>query len=129
MKYVFQDTCLEIADNRLKEKDNEMVKQLDEYFNGDRERFELELDLPTGFTGQVVEEILKVPYGETRTYGEIAKSLNTAPIAVGKACGRNPLPVIVPCHRVVSKKGLGGYIYGKQVKRTLLRLESALEQI
>ena len=72
-----------------------------------------------------------IPYGETRTYGEIAAELDSAPIAVGGACGRNPVPVVVPCHRVVgSDGGLRGYSAadGIATKRRLLELEGAIAE-
>ena len=51
----------------------------------------------------------EIPYGETRVYGELAASVGSAPRAVGRACGRNPIPIVIPCHRVLAKAGLGGY--------------------
>jgi len=64
-----------------------------------------------------------IPAGETRTYGEIASDLESAPIAVGQACGRNPIPVIVPCHRIVGVDSLVGYGGGLELKRQLLEHE------
>mgnify|MGYP000350636915 FL=1 len=63
----------------------------------------------TAFQGEVLKQLQKIPCGETRTYGEIAKILKTSPRAVGNACRNNPLPIIIPCHRVVAAKGIGGY--------------------
>ena len=102
---------------------------LDRYFSGAPESFELSL-APSGseFQGRVWQEMLAIPRGETRTYGELARVLNSAPRAVGMACGANPIPIIVPCHRVVSATGLGGYSGGAglDTKVFLLRLEGAL---
>jgi len=102
-------------------------RQLAEYFAGDRERFDLPLG-PHGdaFQHQVWELISRIPYGQTRTYGDLAKELGEGTLAkdVGAAVGRNPLSVIVPCHRVVGKDGsLTGYAGGLARKRFLLRLE------
>lgn len=63
----------------------------------------------TPFQEKVLVQLLLIPYGETRTYGDIAKKLKTSPRAVGNACRNNPVPIIIPCHRVVSAKGIGGY--------------------
>ena len=100
--------------------------QLAEYFAGDRERFDLPLD-PRGnaFQRQVWERIGRIPYGQTVSYGELARELGGATAKdVGAAVGRNPLCVIVPCHRVMGKDGsLTGYAGGLARKRFLLRLE------
>lgn len=63
----------------------------------------------TPFQEKVLKQLQKIPYGETRTYGEIAKILKTSPRAVGNACRNNPLPIIIPCHRVIAANGIGGY--------------------
>jgi methylated-DNA-[protein]-cysteine S-methyltransferase len=102
-------------------------RQLAEYFAGDRERFDLPLG-PRGdeFQQRVWERIDRIPYGETVSYGELAQELGGGVSAkdVGAAVGRNPLCVIVPCHRVVGKDGgLTGYAGGLARKRFLLRLE------
>jgi methylated-DNA-[protein]-cysteine S-methyltransferase len=101
--------------------------QLAEYFAGDRERFDLPLG-PCGdaFQHRVWELINRIPYGQTATYGDLAKELGEGTLAkdVGAAVGRNPLSVIVPCHRVVGKDGsLTGYAGGLARKRFLLDLE------
>jgi methylated-DNA-[protein]-cysteine S-methyltransferase len=71
----------------------------------------------TAFQRKVLKQLQQIPYGETRTYGEIAKILNTSPRAVGNACRKNPLPIIIPCHRVVAANGIGGYDGAKSGKR------------
>ena len=105
----------------------EAKRQLAEYFDGGRERFDLPLD-PHGdaFQHRVWELISRIPYGQTTTYGDLAKELGEGTLAkdVGAAVGRNPLSVIVPCHRVVGKDGsLTGYAGGLARKRFLLDLE------
>jgi len=107
----------------------ETARQLGAYFAGKLKSFDLPLDpLGTPFQKNVCKQMLAIPYGETRTYGDIAKNLNTSPRAVGNACGYNPIPVIVPCHRVLSGGGLGGYSGqgGLDTKQVLLRFEGVL---
>lgn len=107
--------------------DAELRRQLREYEAGERRAFDLSVAYPDDFTGRVMREMARIPYGETRTYGDIADALDTAPVAVGGACGRNPVPVVVPCHRVVgSDGGLGGYSAdgGVETKRRLLDHET-----
>ena len=82
----------------------------------------------TPFQGSVLKQLQRIPYGETRTYGDIAKILNTSPRAVGNACRKNPVPIVIPCHRVVASKGLGGYSGETEgetldIKYQLLKLE------
>jgi methylated-DNA-[protein]-cysteine S-methyltransferase len=101
-------------------------QQVREYERGERETFDLETAFPDTFLGDVMAVMAAIPYGETRTYGDIAADLDTAPIAVGQACGRNPVPLVVPCHRVVgSDGGLHGYSApgGVALKRRLLEHE------
>jgi methylated-DNA-[protein]-cysteine S-methyltransferase len=103
------------------------VDQLDAYFAGERTDFDLELDLQgTEFQRRVWKALLTIPYGETRSYGEIAEQIDApgAARAVGLANGRNPIAIIVPCHRVIGASGnLTGYGGGLDRKRTLLDLE------
>ena len=103
--------------------------QLEEYFAGERERFDVELDLSGigGFRRRALEVMAAIPYGETRTYRELAEAAgNSAAVrAAGSACATNPWPVIVPCHRVLrTGGGLGGYLGGVEMKRGLLDLEA-----
>jgi methylated-DNA-[protein]-cysteine S-methyltransferase len=106
------------------------VQQILEYLDGKRSAFELALDLRgTDFQRRVWEQLLAIPYGETRSYGEIARALDLplrAARAVGTANGANPCAIVVPCHRVVAAGGkLGGYGGGLPLKRRLLALEHA----
>lgn len=103
------------------------ARQVAEYFAGVRQAFDLPLN-PQGtpFRQKVWRTMLDIPYGETRSYGDVARLLASGPRAVGNACGANPLPVIVPCHRILAANGLGGYSGrgGLDVKQFLLRLEA-----
>lgn len=103
------------------------VRQLDEYFRGERQQFELELDLVgTAFQRRVWEALLTIPYGQTRSYGDIARQIGApgAPRAVGLANGHNPIGIIVPCHRVIGANGrMTGYGGGIERKELLLGLE------
>ena len=104
--------------------------QLEDYFDGKLKKFDLPF-APSGteFHKQVWRAMLRIPYGKTLTYGEIAAKLDASAQSVGTACGRNPLPVLIPCHRVVAAGGkLGGYsgAGGLDTKTALLRLEGAL---
>lgn len=109
----------------ISEDEKEIRSQLDEYLRGERKAFDLEISFPDSFTGKVMQEMTRIPYGETRTYGEIAEKLDSAAIAVGQACGRNPVPIVVPCHRVTGKDSLGGYSGGLELKKKLLDLENS----
>lgn len=105
----------------------EAYRQLGEYFAGKRKEFDLPTDCRgTVFQRQVWRELQKIPYGETRCYQEIAAAIgNPAAVrAVGQANGRNPVMIIIPCHRVIRKSGdIAGFAYGIEVKRYLLELE------
>jgi O-6-methylguanine DNA methyltransferase len=104
--------------------------QLGEYFNGARKAFDLPIALSGApFSLKVWSALQEIPYGETRSYGEVAAMVGNpkAPRAVGMANNRNPLPIIVPCHRVIGADGsLTGYAGGLEAKRFLLELEGAL---
>ncbi len=103
------------------------VEQLDAYFAGERIDFDMELDLRgTEFQRRVWQALLTIPYGETRSYGEIAEQIGApgAARAVGLANGHNPIAIVVPCHRVIGASGsLTGYGGGLNRKRALLELE------
>jgi methylated-DNA-[protein]-cysteine S-methyltransferase len=109
---------------------SDAVEQLDAYFAGERQEFDLELDLVgTNFQRRVWEALMTIPYGETRSYGHIAEQIGSpgAFRAVGLANGRNPIGIIVPCHRVIGANGsLTGYGGGLERKRVLLELERSM---
>lgn len=107
-------------------------RQLDEYFEGKRKDFDLDLDwrLTRGFQSKAIRQIARIPYGRTLTYTQLAKKAGSprAVRAVGTACGANPLPPIVPCHRVLpASGGIGNYGGGPDMKKALLKLEGALD--
>ena len=100
--------------------------QLQEYFAGERRTFDVPVELGgTPFQREVWSELTRIPYGETVSYGELARRVGRprGPRAVGRANGRNPVPIIVPCHWVVAGDGIGGYSGGLPLKRALLALE------
>jgi methylated-DNA-[protein]-cysteine S-methyltransferase len=104
----------------------EAAEQLDAYFAGKLTRFDLPL-APSGspFQTSIWTAMQAIPYGETRVYGDLAEMVGSAPRAVGRACGSNPIPIVIPCHRVLAKTGIGGYsgAGGLATKRHLLALE------
>lgn len=107
----------------------EAADQLKRYFDGALRQFDIELDLgsATSFQRDVLEALRTVPYGATISYGQLAAMAGRpgAARAVGQAVGRNPLPVFIPCHRVVSASGgIGGYSGGLAIKEGLLKLEA-----
>jgi methylated-DNA-[protein]-cysteine S-methyltransferase len=108
----------------------EYVRELDEYFAGQRRQFSFPLDLRgTNFQLACWRALLEIPYGETRTYADIARAIAKPKAfrAVGMANNRNPIAIVVPCHRVIASDGtLCGYGGGLDVKRKLLELEGAL---
>lgn len=105
------------------------IAQLLEYLEGKRQTFELPLDLRgTPFQFRVYEAVARIPYGRTRSYAEVAREVGRprAVRAVGSANGANPLPLLVPCHRVIASDGrLGGYGGGLELKARLLAMESS----
>ena len=109
---------------------DDAARQIDEYFAATRRRFDLPLDhaLSAGFRKTVQEMLPSIAYGHTATYKEVAETVGNprAVRAVGTACATNPLPIVVPCHRVLRSDGsLGGYVGGTEAKTTLLELEHA----
>nr|WP_247414442.1 methylated-DNA--[protein]-cysteine S-methyltransferase [Halomarina salina] len=110
---------------------SDLREQVRAYEAGERTTFDVGVAYPDDFTGRVMRAMSEIPRGETRTYGDIAADLDTSAIAVGGACGRNPLPLVVPCHRVVAADGsLGGYSAsgGLETKRRLLVHEGVLPE-
>jgi methylated-DNA-[protein]-cysteine S-methyltransferase len=107
-----------------------LARELDEYFRGRRHEFDVEVDLSglTPFQTRVLSATAKIPFGEVRTYGTVAKRAGNAKAsrAAGGALNHNPIPIVVPCHRVVGSNGsLVGYAGGLDVKRKLLAIEGA----
>lgn len=105
-------------------------RQLDDYFSGRLNSFHHPISTQgSAFEQRVWQAIANIPAGEIRTYQSIANALGSHPRAVGRACAKNPLPLVVPCHRVVAKRGLGGFSSGGDralmIKRWLLRHEGA----
>lgn len=106
------------------------AQQLEEYFRGERRSFDVPLDLRLahGFRREVLEQLPAIAYGATASYAEVARAAGhpRAVRAVGSACSHNPVPVLVPCHRVVRSDGsIGQYLGGTEAKRALLALETA----
>lgn len=104
----------------------ESRNQLLAYFDGDRKDFDLPTDPPgTPFQRRVWSAMQTIPFGQVKTYGQIAHIIGSAPRAVGMACGANPIPIVIPCHRIVAASSLGGYSGegGLGTKQTLLALE------
>lgn len=111
----------------------EAVRQLDAYFEGKLRMFDLPMR-PEGsdFRQRVWQAMVGIPYGETRTYGDLARVAGGSPRAVGGACGANPLPILLPCHRVLAAGGgLRGYsgAGGLATKRVLLDIESGFSRL
>lgn len=108
----------------------EARRQLERYFDGDLKQFDLPIrPYGTRFKKQVWDAMMRIPYGCTETYGKIASAVGAPARAVGGACGANPIPIIIPCHRVLAAGGgMGGYSGegGVETKVFLLRLEGAL---
>lgn len=106
----------------------EIKTQLYEYFSGKRKIFDIKLKTKgTEFQKCVWEELRKISYGKTKSYSEIAVAVGNKNTqrAVGSACNKNPIMIIIPCHRVISKNGeLGGFAYGNSIKQKLLKIEN-----
>ena len=100
-------------------------EEIEEYFQRKRKTFDLPLDAKgTEFQKRVWKELLDIRYGETLSYGEIGDRIGTkAYRAIGNACGKNPIPILIPCHRVVGKDNIGGFSLGLDLKRKLLDIE------
>jgi len=121
----------EVVDNLYSA--DEMVvdtrKQFVEYFHAERNYFSLPIDyslVKTEYHKTALNRVIKIPYGTVQTYGRIAEELNSSARAVGRANAENPIPVLIPCHRVIGNDGsLRGYAGGVHIKEALLRLEGA----
>jgi len=106
----------------------EAKSQVEAYFAGDRQDFDLPLRVAgSDLQRAACDAMLAIPFGETRTYGDLAKDLNAPAQAIGQACGGNPIPVIIPCHRILGASSLGGFSGGTgiETKVALLKHEGA----
>lgn len=107
-----------------------MAREIELYFDGRLSEFKTPIDLSEGtpFQKSVWKKLLDIPYGGTATYGEVAENVGRpgAARAVGNAVGANPIPIVIPCHRVLASNGLGGYSCGIEIKKDLLRVEGTL---
>lgn len=104
------------------------AQQLSEYFAGTRQNFTIPLRVTASdFQRAVCDAIAQIPFGETRTYGDLARNLHAPAQAIGQGCGGNPIPILIPCHRVLGATGLGGFsgVGGIEDKVWLLRHEGA----
>lgn len=126
-------TNLYINYNNIKaiQEETKLIKQtfneIKEYLDGNKKSFSIPIKTEgTDFQKKVWQELLKISYGETRSYKDIAININNSKAyrAVGTAIKNNPIPIIIPCHRVInSNKNLGGYAYGLEIKKILLKIE------
>jgi methylated-DNA-[protein]-cysteine S-methyltransferase len=107
------------------------TEQLEQYFRGERTMFDLELEIAgTTFQQSVWRALRTIPYGTTTTYGSLARRLDAQPRAIGAAVGATPIPIVIPCHRVIGTDGsLTGYGGGLPRKRALLDLEAGISQL
>jgi methylated-DNA-[protein]-cysteine S-methyltransferase len=129
--YVAKETRVLAPKNELAKK---AVEQIESYISDPHNEFDLPM-IPYGTEHQnkVWKKIAKIPLGQAITYGELAQSIKSAPRAVGQACGSNPYPIVVPCHRVVSATGIGGFArkdeegYHRNIKTWLLKHEGYLD--
>lgn len=105
----------------------EALAQLQAYFDRRLTRFDLPLHFGTGLHERVRRAMFAIPLGETRTYGDLARDLHTPAQAIGQACGANPIPILIPCHRILGAQGLGGFSAwgGVETKVWLLKHEGA----
>lgn len=109
---------------------DDVAREIDEYFAGQRTEFDIAVDLrlTSGFRREVVSQLSQIPYGKTASYAAVAALTSSAKAvrAVGTACATNPIPIVIPCHRVVRSDGaIGNYLGGTEAKRVLLDLESS----
>jgi O-6-methylguanine DNA methyltransferase len=125
--YMASSGVMDIKEGGAAEK---FARELRQYLRGKRSGFKTALDISSGthFQRAVWEKLLEIPYGEVVTYKELACAVGRpkAARAVGNAVGKNPLPIIIPCHRVLAANGLGGYSCGIDIKKNLLRLEGVI---
>lgn len=126
-KFVKEETGKHAAERADEEVLERAARELEEYFRGERRAFDVPIETKgTPFEEKVWKALREIPYGETRSYGEIAGRIGSpkGARAVGGACGRNPVLIMTPCHRVVGSKGnLTGFTGGLDIKEKLLKLE------
>jgi methylated-DNA-[protein]-cysteine S-methyltransferase len=129
VRYLARSAPLQAPTNRFAER---VVRQLERYRDDPDTEFDLPLSIGgTEFQRRVWRVMQRIPRGRTRTYGDVAKSLDSAARAVGQACGENRLPIIIPCHRIIAAGGIGGFGHSRggyllEAKRWLLGHEQAL---
>lgn len=110
----------------MEKKTHDAAFELERYFGGEAIDFSMDVDISylSPFEQKVLAETRNIKYGKTITYSELAEKIGSRAVrAVGNALGKNPIPIIIPCHRVVAKKGIGGYSEGIDIKTRLLELE------
>jgi O-6-methylguanine DNA methyltransferase len=116
------------ADDVLDNLPTRYQAQVGEYLGGKRRGFDVDVSALSGtdFQKAVWREMTKIPYGQTRSYKQLAEAIGKpkAYRAVANACGKNPLPIVIPCHRVVASHGIGGFSLGLKLKRQLLKIEN-----
>lgn len=124
MQVTIFDTEVTIDESLVEESPTEIERQVREYEAGERTEFDLTIAYPDSYTGRVMQAMTEIPYGEVQTYGEVAARIDSGARAVGSACARNPVPLVVPCHRIVRHDGVGNFAY-PGLKEQLLGLENA----
>jgi len=106
----------------------DILDDINAYLDGERvdfSRYSVDIENLTEFQQMVLNEVRQIPYGVTVTYGMLARDLQTSPRAIGGALSKNPAPIVIPCHRVIGKHGLGGFAWGATIKKHLLHVEGA----
>jgi len=106
----------------------DLLDDINAYLDGERidfSRYTVDLGDLTDFQKRVLAEVRQIPYGVTVTYGMLAKDLQTSPRAIGNALSKNPAPIVIPCHRVLGKHGIGGFTSGVTIKKHLLQIEGS----
>ena len=112
--------------------EKDIKEQLTAYFKGELKEFRLPLNIKgTNFQEKIWQALRKISYGKTKTYGQLAKELNTSARAIGNACRENPVPIIIPCHRIIAKNSIGGFAgktkgYKITAKEWLLQHETTI---
>lgn len=128
MDYKVKNWVIKIDEKLVKISKEKLRKDLKRYFNGNKVRFDYKMDFSnfTKFQKEVLQQMKKIPYGKIITYSKLSEKAGYSKAwrATGNVCKLNPVPIVIPCHRVVSKNGLGGYSSGLDLKRYLLNLES-----